>query len=71
MDLRKLIFWYKVLVMQLTKTIQVHRRYYGYYCELLLQTYNTLKELNVSNNNNITDEKSIGKEFKTNDTLKY
>jgi hypothetical protein len=36
-----------------------------------IQTYNTLKELNVSNNNNITDEKSIGKEFKTNDTLKY
>jgi hypothetical protein len=69
MDLRKLIFWYKVLVMQLT--YKQYRWYYGYYCELLLQTYNTLKELNVSNNNNITDEKSIGEEFKTNDTLKY
>ncbi len=68
MDLRKLIFWYKVLVMQLT--YKQYRWYYGYYCELLLQTYNTLKELNVSNNN-ITDVQSIGDGLKTNNTLKY
>jgi len=40
-----------------------------YYCELLLQTYNTLKELNVSNNNNITDVQINGEALKTNNSL--
>ena len=39
---------------------------------IIITNVQYIEELNVSNNNNnITDEKSIGKEFKTNDTLKY